>query len=33
MVAKVTPKSADAFEFALPSAPKDTPPLVFTRQP
>ena len=33
MVAKVTPKSADSFEFALPSAPKDTKPLVFTRQP
>jgi hypothetical protein len=33
MVAKVTPKSADSFEFALPAAPKDTPPLVFSRQP
>ena len=33
MVAKVTPKAADSFEFALPSAPKDTKPLVFTRQP
>lgn len=33
MVAKVTPKSADSFEFALPAAPKDTPPLVFVRQP
>jgi len=33
MVAKVTPKTADSFEFTLPSAPKDTPPLVFTRQP
>lgn len=33
MVAKVTPKSADSFEFALPSAPKDTKPLLFTRQP
>jgi len=33
MVAKVTPKTADSFEFALPSAPKDAKPLVFTRQP
>ena len=33
MVAKVTPKAADSFEFALPSAPKDAKPLVFTRQP
>jgi tetratricopeptide (TPR) repeat protein len=33
MVAKVTPKSADSFEFALPSAPKDAPPLLFSRQP
>jgi hypothetical protein len=33
MVAKVTPKTADAFEFTLAAAPKDTPPLLFTRQP
>ena len=33
MVAKVTPQTADSFEFALPSAPKDAKPLVFTRQP
>jgi hypothetical protein len=33
MVAKVTPKAADSFEFSLPSAPKDTKPLLFTRQP
>ena len=33
MVAKVTPKTADAFEFSLAAAPKDTPPLVFSRQP
>ena len=32
MVAKVTPKSADSFEFALPSAPKDAKPLLFSRQ-
>lgn len=33
MVAKVTPKAADSFEFSLPSAPKDTKPLLFARQP
>ena len=33
MVAKVTPKTADSFEFSLAAAPKDTPPLVFSRQP
>ena len=33
MVAKVTPKTADSFEFSLAAAPKDTPPLLFTRQP
>jgi hypothetical protein len=33
MVAKVTPKTADSFEFTLAAAPKDTPPLLFTRQP
>ncbi|MFM7206534.1 MAG: tetratricopeptide repeat protein [Planctomycetaceae bacterium] len=33
MVARVTPKSGDSFEFALPSAPKDAPPLLFARQP
>jgi hypothetical protein len=33
MVAKVTPKSADSFEFALPAAPKDAKPLLFARQP
>ena len=33
MVAKVTPKGPDAFEFGLPSAPKDTKPLLFARQP
>jgi len=33
MMAKVTPKSADSFEFALPGAPKEAKPLVFTRQP
>jgi len=32
MLAKVTPRSADSFEFALPSAPRDAPPLLFTRQ-
>ncbi|MEX0668891.1 MAG: tetratricopeptide repeat protein [Pirellulales bacterium] len=32
MVAKVTPKGPDAFEFSLPSAPKDTTPLLFARQ-
>jgi len=32
MVAKVTPRDADSFEFALPSAPSDAPPLVFSRQ-
>ena len=32
MVAKVTPKTADSFEFSLAAAPKDTPPLLFTRQ-
>ena len=33
MVAKVTPTGPDAFEFSLPSAPKDTKPLRFARQP
>jgi len=33
MVAKVAPKTADSFEFSLPSAPKDTKPLLFARQP
>jgi len=33
MVAKVTPRDANSFEFSLPSAPSGTPPLVFTRQP
>jgi hypothetical protein len=33
MVAKVVAKGPDAFEFSLPSAPKDTKPLLFSRQP
>ncbi|MCE9631391.1 MAG: tetratricopeptide repeat protein [Planctomycetia bacterium] len=33
MVAKVAAKGPDAFEFSLPSAPKDTKPLLFARQP
>ncbi len=33
MIAKVTPKGSDTFEFSLPSAPKDTKPLLFVRQP
>ncbi|MFM8735023.1 MAG: tetratricopeptide repeat protein [Pirellulales bacterium] len=33
MVARVTPKTADSFEFALPAAPRGTPPLVFAREP
>jgi len=32
MVARVAPRGSDAFEFSLPGAPADVPPLVFERQ-